>query len=239
MILNLFVAVVLEGFDDSSVGDSEAILERSALLYRLHFFPLTACSAMATRAAGVLSSVRERVRKHISVPTSDAEALKICFLCSAVESDALLELSHDRVVRSQAIANCAALALSPEEFDALLCDATLTAPKRTALAAVLAKEEGNDECKAQHAAIAAALRLTLTEQAQQKRWQESARVRARVSLAMLRREDHMECLESALGGVLRSDHRLIDDLRAQTEEEGIDLIAVSGLIGAVCEALAS
>ena len=195
--------------------------------------------AMASPTQTVVGRVRDRVRRHITIPIADKEALNLCLTCAMVEPDALLELSHDRVVRSQAIANCAALALSPEEFDALLCDATLTAPKRTALAAVLAKEEGNDECKAQHAAIAAALRLTLTEQAQQKRWQESARVRARVSLAMLRREDHMECLESALGGVLRSDHRLIDDLRAQTEEEGIDLIAVSGLIGAVCEALAS
>lgn len=193
---------------------------------------------MASPTQTVVGRVRDRVRRHITIPIADKEALNLCLTCAMVEPDALLELSHDRVVRQQALANCAALALSPEEFDALLCDTTLTAPKRTALAAALSKEEENDECKAQHAAIAAALRLTLTEQAQQKRWNESARVRARVSLAMLRSEDHMTCLESALGGVLRSDHRLIDDLRAQTEEDGIDLIAVSGLIGAVCEALA-
>ena len=194
---------------------------------------------MASPTQTVVGRVRDRVRRHVTIPIADKEALNLCLTCAMVEPDALLELTHDRVVRQQAIANCDALALSPEEFDALLCDATLTAPKRTALSAALAKEEESDECKAQHAAIAAALRLTLTEQAQQKRWSESARVRARVSLAMLRREDHMECLESALGGVLRSDHRLIDDLRAQTEEDGIDLIAVSGLIGAVCDALAS
>ena len=194
---------------------------------------------MASPTQTLMGRVRDRVRRHVTIPIADKEALNLCLTCAMVEPDALLELSHDRVVRQQAIANCDALALSPEEFDALLCDATLTAPKRTALAAALAKEEESDECKAQHAAIAAALRLTLTEQAQQKRWSESARVRARVSLAILRREDHMACLESALGGVLRSDHRLIDDLRAQTEEEGIDLIAVSGLIGAVCDALAS
>jgi hypothetical protein len=34
VILNLFVAVVLEGFDDSSVGDSEAILERCVSLWK-------------------------------------------------------------------------------------------------------------------------------------------------------------------------------------------------------------
>lgn len=194
---------------------------------------------MASPTQTVVGRVRDRVRRHITIPISDKEALNMCLTCAMVEPEALLELSHDRVVRSQAVANQDALALSAEEFDALLTDALLTAPRRTALAAALAREEESDEWKAQHAAITAALRLTLTEQAQQKRWSESARVRARVALAMLRREDHLACLESALGGVLRSDHRLIDDLRAQTEEDGIDLIAVSGLIGAVCEALTS
>lgn len=190
-------------------------------------------------ASAVMVRVRDRVRRHITTPIADKEALNLCLACATVEPDALLELSHDRVVRTQAIANCDALALTTEEFDALLCDTTLTAPKRATLAAALGKQEANDEYKARLASIAAALRLTLTESAQQKRWSESARTRARVSLAMLRRGEHMACLESALGGVLRSDHRLIDDLRAQTEEEGIDLIAVSELIGAVCDALAT
>ena len=110
---------------------------------------------MASPTQTVVGRVRDRVRRHITIPIADKEALNLCLTCAMVEPDALLELSHDRVVRQQAIANCDALALAPEEFDALLCDATLTAPKRTALAAALAKEEENDECKAQHAAIAA------------------------------------------------------------------------------------
>ena len=66
-------------------------------------------------AAAVLAAVRERVARHISVPVSDAEALKICFTCATVESDALLELSHSRVVRAEANAHDTALAVTPQE----------------------------------------------------------------------------------------------------------------------------
>ena len=194
---------------------------------------------MTTPAQVVMTGVRERVRRFISTPVLDSDALSMCLACATVESEALLELSHDRMVRSEAVANCNHLALSADEFDALLCDASLNGPRRTALAAALAAEEADDQCQARHAAIGAALRLTMTEQAQQKRWQESARTRARVALAVLRKEGHMACLESALGSVLGSDHRLVEDLRAETEEEGIDLITVSSLIGAVSRALTS
>tara|TARA_B100000963_G_C22552280_1_gene637355 strand:+ start:691 stop:1281 length:591 start_codon:yes stop_codon:yes gene_type:complete len=191
----------------------------------------------APSIASVTARVRERVRRHISMPITDGEALKLCLVCATVEPDALLELSHDRVVSTQAIMHLSDLALTPEEFDTLFSDAALTAPRRTALAAALSKEEATDECQAQHTAIEGALRLTLTEAAQKKRWKESARTRAHVLLAMLRKDGYLECLGNALGGVLGCDHRRIDDLRAQTEEEGIDLIAVNALIQATCQAL--
>ena len=195
---------------------------------------------IATPSQAVMARVRERVGRYISTPVSDADALSLCISCATVESDALLELSHDRIVYSEATTNASKLALLPEEFDTLLCDATMTGPRRKALALALRDlEEEDDECKRWHSAIEAALPLTMTEAAQRQRWQESARVRMRVSLAMLRREDHIECLESALGGVLQSDHRLVEDLRAATEEEGIDIISVASAIGAVSRALSS
>jgi hypothetical protein len=192
---------------------------------------------MTTPAQAVMTGVRERVRRFISTPVMDGDALSMCLACATVESEALLEFSHDRIVRSEAVANCKKLALSADEFDALLCDASLAGTRRTTLAAALAAEETDDECKRRQADIAAALKLTLTEKAQQKRWRESARTRTRVALAMLRKEGHVQCLEAALGSVLRADHRLIEDLRARTEEEGIDLITVSSLIGAVSRTL--
>ena len=100
---------------------------------------------MTSRAASALVAVRERVARHISVPVSDAEALKISFTCATVESDALLELSHSRVVRSEANAHAPTLAVSPEELDALLRDDGLTSARRFALATALSEDEADPE----------------------------------------------------------------------------------------------
>ena len=189
---------------------------------------------MATRAAGVLSSVRERVRKHISVPTSDAEALKICFLCSAVESDALLELSHSRVVRAEARTHCDALAITHHEFNVLLDDDALNQSRKFNLTTALTEDEADCERQQQRERIESALRLTLAEPRQRELWESSPRVRTRVALAIVRKDGHAECMQHALGEVLRSDLRRVDDLRADTEEVGIDIMSVAALISTVC-----
>ena len=190
---------------------------------------------MNAKAAAALVAVRERVARHISVPVSDAEALKICFTCATVESDALLELSHSRIVRAEANAHAQTLAVSPEEVDALLRDDGLTNARRFALANDLAAEEAADpERQRQLDEIKGALRLTLQEQGQRELWESSPRVRARVALAVLRKDRHVECLRHALGEVLGADLRLIEDLRCATEDVGIDIMNVAALISTVC-----
>jgi hypothetical protein len=193
---------------------------------------------MATRATAVINAVRERVRRHISVPVSDAEALKICFLCSTVESDALLELSHARVVRAEACAHCDALALSHDEFDAVFDEESLSQSRRFSLTTALAEDESDPERQRQRAAIEAALKLTLAEKQQRDLWESSPRVRTRVTLATLRKDDHVRCVKHALGEVLGSDLRRIDDLRCSTEEVGIDIMSVAALITTVCSQIA-
>lgn len=189
---------------------------------------------MSAKAVEALAAVRERVARLISVPVSDAEALKICFTCATVESDDLLELSHSRVVRAEANAHTRTLAVSPEEVDALLRDDGLTSARRFALANELAAEEVDPERQRQLADIKAALRLTLQEKGQRELWESSPRVRARVALAVLRKDDHIECLRHALGEVLGADLRLVEDLRCATEDVGIDIMNVAALIATVC-----
>ena len=189
---------------------------------------------MASRAVGVLSSVRERVRKHISVPASDTEALKICFLCSAVESDALLELSHSRIVRTEARTHCDTLAITPYEFNVILDDDSLNQSRKFNLTAALTENEAELEQQQQRKRIESALRLTLAEPKQRELWQSSPRVRTRVALAILRKHGHAECMQHALGEVLGSDLRRVDDLRADTGEVGIDIMNVAALISTVC-----
>lgn len=193
---------------------------------------------MSTRSVAVLASVRDRVRRFISVPSSDTEALMICFICSTVESDALLELSHSRVVRTEALAHCDALAITPDEFNVLLNDECLSASRKYNLTSALLEEEVDAERKQQRDALEGALKLTLKEQAQSDLWEASPRVRARVALSVLRKLDHVDCMQQALGEVLRSDLRRVDDLRADTEANGIDIMSVAALISTVCTQIA-
>jgi hypothetical protein len=192
---------------------------------------------MANHAASALAAVRERVSRHISVPVSDAEALKICFTCACVESDALLELSHSRVVRCEANINAQALAISPVEFDALLSDDGLTNARRFGLATALAEDEADPERQQQQRDIKSALKLTLGERAQLAQWESSPRTRMRATLAILRKDAHVECLRHALGEVLGADLRLVADLRCATEDVGIDIMSVAALISTVCAQL--
>ena len=189
---------------------------------------------MASWTTQALESVRTRVRRHISVPVSDAEALKICFMCATVESDALLELSHTRVVRTEANAHRDELAITPDEFAALLHDGSMNGARKFALTNALVEGEQDPARQAQSDAVRGALKLTLNEKTQRELWESNPRVRMRVLLAMLREHDHIPCLEHALGEVLRSDHRRIDDLRCATEEEGIDIMSVAELISTTC-----
>lgn len=181
-----------------------------------------------------LENVRARVRQLISVRVSDAEALKICFTCATVESGELLELSHTRVVQKEANTHSNALAISADEFAALLHDNALSPTRRLSFTNALAEEEQDVTRQGQLAAVRDALKLTLGEAAQRELWESSARVRMRSLLAVLRKEDHVACMEHALGEVLKSDHRRIDDLRCATEEDGIDIMSVAALISTTC-----
>ncbi len=194
---------------------------------------------MSGKANQALTAIRSRVSQHISVPVNDAEALKLSFICATVESDALLDLSHSRVVQTEANANRRVLALTTEEFSTLLSDGSLTQARLFNLTTALAEEERDPERREQNAAIEAALKLTLSEKVQRALWDANPRVRAYAALAVLREEGHVECLHHALGEVLNSDLRRVDDLRANTQDVGIDIMSVAALISAVCTQIVS
>jgi hypothetical protein len=194
---------------------------------------------MSGKAAQALAAIRSRVHQHISVPVSDAEALKLCFTCATVESDALLDLSHSRVVQAEANAHRAALALTANEFATLLSDGSLTPARLLNLTNALAEQERDPERQEHNASIEAALKLTLDEKTQRTLWDSSPRVRACVALAVLREEGHVECLHHALGEVLASDLRRVDDLRCKTQDVGIDIMSVAALISAACTQIVS
>ncbi len=192
----------------------------------------------------VLTAVRARTRELISVTLSDADALAIACMCASLESEALLELAHDRVVRSEALHHAHRLALSPVEFAALFVPDAATAASAAAtrgarrdLASMQAAAHSlklHDELPESlelREAIEQALRCTLAEPAQRAAW-EVPRTRQLVMLAAQRRsdDDALCCLVSTIGEVVASDLRRWDDLRDRIANDGVDLMHVSSLI---------
>ena len=192
----------------------------------------------------VLKAVRARTRELISVTLSDSDALAIACMCGSLESDALLELTHDRVVRGEALHHAHRLALSPMEFAALFvpdaASASAAASARggrrdlasmQAAAQSLKLHDELPESLEQRDAIEQALRCTLSEPTQRAAW-EVPRTRQLVMLAAQRRsdDDALRCLVATIGEVVASDLRRWDDMRDRIASEGVDLMHVSGLI---------
>lgn len=196
-------------------------------------------------ATGAVARVRERTKHHISVVMNDMDALTIALTCATMERDALLELSHDRMVATDASRSAGRLQLTCDEFNELFCAPT-SASARSALAtrrdlaaqqaaaAALQLQDAMVETKALHAAIADALRTTLAEPAQKAVWS-TARARRLVVLTLLREDDAdaLACLRHILGEVVGSDLRRWEDLREEQRVEGLDLMLVSETLAAV------
>lgn len=199
-------------------------------------------------ATGALARVRERTKQHISVMMSDTDALTIALTCATMERDALLELSHDRIVATEASRSAGLLQLTCDEFNELFCSpkGPSTKPGLTtrrdiatlqAAATALQLQDDMVETKALHAAIADALRTTLAEPAQKAVWS-TARARRLVVLTLLREDDAdaLTCLRHVLGEVVGSDLRRWEDLREEQREQGLDLMLVSETLAALAGA---
>lgn len=200
-------------------------------------------------ATGALALVRERTKRYISVVMGDADALTIALTCATMERDALLELSHDRIVSTEASRFADQLQLTCDEFNALFCSPTtattkpIVATRRDiaslqAATAALQLQDNLAETKAMHAAVEAALCTTLSESAQKAAWS-TARVRRLAVLTLLREDDAdaLACLRHVLGEVVGSDLRRWEDLREQQRVSGLDLMLISETLAAIASAI--
>ena len=78
-----------------------------------------------------LAMVRERMQRFVSIVLSDADSLNIALTCATMEREALLELSHGRIVSSEATRNADRLMLTCDEFRALFCNPGVKAISNT------------------------------------------------------------------------------------------------------------
>mgnify|MGYP004144282079 CR=1 FL=1 len=201
----------------------------------------------------VLKTVRARTRELISVALSDTDALAIACMCGTLEANALLELTHDRVVRTEALQHAHRLALTPTEFATLFVHTDAAAARGSGggggslhrdLAAMQAAahnlklHEEQPESVELREAIQQALRCTLSEVAQRGAW-ELPRTRQLIMLAAHRQsdEDALSCLTATIGEVVASDLRRWDDLRDRIADNGVDLMHVSELIAGLASAV--
>ena len=80
-------------------------------------------------ATGALTLVRERTKRYIPVVMGDVDALTIALTCATMERDSLLELSHDKIVSTEALRFADQLKMTCDEFNELFCSPTTATTK--------------------------------------------------------------------------------------------------------------
>ena len=184
---------------------------------------------------GVLQSVRERVRQHVSVALPDLDAMTIAISAGMVEAAALLEYSQERTVRSDATAAVAKLALTDAEFITLFGTPDPTAPRvRSSFGEKrLAAYEATPEAKELQRRLESALATTLLEDAQRTAWRTSAVIRVGAQVGLCRATDAARCLDAVVGGMVLADERRVDDLKNDVEEAGLDIMVIAEAVSAL------
>lgn len=198
--------------------------------------------ASDTGVVECLQNVRSRTRSAISNALLDNDALRIALASSLAESTALLEFSLEKTVRTDALRSKTTLALSSHEFCALFAtpDPTELKPRQRADAtngAMLRTFEALPEWKELRAQLEAALSTTLTEPAQRTAWTASPSIRVAASIALLRDEDAIDCVDAVIGGLVRTDVRKLEELKTTIEDAGIDVMCVSDAVAALSSSI--
>ena len=166
---------------------------------------------MARALCMSVSRARERVAAWLEQPL----AAQVAVLCAARDSQPLIETVLAPAQAAAAAAGRAEIAITVEEWTALVCAPTSCAFFDERLAARLET----------------ALPCTLSEKGPSERWRKRP-VRAACVLALYLEETEA-LLGAALGGMVRSDSRRLEELVAEVEDEQPDLLHVCDLAAAL------
>ena len=184
----------------------------------------------STRQAAV-ASIRSRVVELVGSWMSDAEAVQVSLACAVREPAELLEFIASREAARRAVRHAATLAIAPSEFAAVFGSTAI--PMRTQPVDAVAGDHGFPQ--AEHK-LSNALRCSLGEKQPAAAW-----VRPFTRLVVhfcMHMPKHEDALEAALGGLVKADCRRLDDLRADLEDEGADLMLLARTVVALGEAMA-
>lgn len=190
-------------------------------------------------ALAILTGVRERSRRHLSIALPDLDALTIALAAGSADSVALLEYMQDGPARAEAVAAAAQLALTDEEFVILFGQSMEARARATSTAACqrVVVHEGRPEARAARRQMEAALLTTLQEGVQGAAWKSSPVTRIAAQVALCRSTDATACLSAVVGGMVPTDSRRVDDLKTATEDAGLDVMVVSEALRALASVI--
>ena len=177
-----------------------------------------------------VAGIRARVQEYVGSWLGDAEAVQVALACATRDPAELLDYVASKEAARRAKAGAKALAITSAELTALFGSAA-TPAKGEPIAAVVA----TPGFRAEEAKLGAALRCTVAESGPSAAWaRPCCRLACHYAMHMQR---HEEALHTALGGFVRADSRRLDDVRADVEDAGPDLMLLALTIVALSESV--
>ncbi len=174
----------------------------------------------------VVQGIRNRVAKVAGNWLSDSECVQIAIACACSDALDVLGVLFARHVTSQIAGQIRELAITGEEWAALFAhDVSHTRTQESSTAAGATMFKG--EC----GKLSQALRSTIVETVQKAAWQRPV-TRLAIYVGM-HFENHEDAVASVIGGLVRSDLRRLEDLRAEMEDRGVETMDLAQMVVAL------
>jgi hypothetical protein len=182
------------------------------------------------RRAEVLAPLRDRVSLAVNTRLDDRVALQMALVCALRQPDDMLEFMFPKHLAKQATAQRARIAVTPVEWQTMF-GRTATPLRDAGVSTVVASREFAPSLRA----MGDALRCTVSES-------EQGAVYARPwTQALCYVGMHMEnadgAVETALGTIVRSDMRRMEDFREELDDDGVETMLMSRVLMALSESV--
>lgn len=179
-------------------------------------------------ARSTINNIVRRVNDKLTVSVSDADCLAVSIACSLNNSDGDaivgIILNHKRY--AEASKHMQLFATSSAEWGAIF------GVKSCNLSDAHVSELCNNKALLpQFASIATALRCSLAEQEAAQAWQRSASKLA--CYVALYTESCEDFVKKALGSLVKTDYRRLDDVRTNAEQEDTNHVLLHACVGAL------
>lgn len=182
-------------------------------------------AGMQTNAtAAVARSVRERVARIHAIPVGDVEALIVGTCCYLGNCDDVIELVCSRSLASRVREHKNGLAISTDEFVAML--------SVVAARGIEGSVASNELFRERRTRVERAMLCTLTESAGKSAWSRAA-VQVATVVAFQSREPPFDALTALFGSVVRSDVRRCEDLHYAESTDAMDTVLCAALVEAI------